>query len=192
VSDTAKAITAGPQMCRQDALHTAPERQVRLTHDSGAGRGSCSRPVQRMCNGVRSTRPRTASIYQSMRRPTPVFRGRLRSAFLLLSLRGWRSQDRGVRVPPSAFHSLPLVQCVRPASVSRRSALRASVFERESPFRTNRPSRRQPQRELPLASPEPEKDVRRTFSEGGRLPLSREAFPRLNATDVKWQQCHLV
>ena len=58
------------------------------------------RAVQRVCNGFRETRPRTASICHSMKKPTPVFRGRLRSTSIPCSLRGWRPQSRGGSSPP--------------------------------------------------------------------------------------------
>lgn len=45
-------------------------------------------PVQRVCNGVRETRPRTASIYQSMKKPTPGFPRAAAIGFASISAQG--------------------------------------------------------------------------------------------------------
>ena len=68
--------------------HRAGTARPPLTH-------SCALEfVQRMCNESRQTPPPSAAIGHEVEKPTRVFRGRLRSAELSNSLRGWRSQER--------------------------------------------------------------------------------------------------
>ena len=55
---------------------------------------SASSFLARICKTFGSRRLETASIGNHAGQPTPIFRGRLRSAFTASSLRGWRSQDR--------------------------------------------------------------------------------------------------
>jgi hypothetical protein len=96
--------------CRRSVL----ENNGRPLSDEGpvdAGHGGCRvacalctpyqvQHVQRVCNESRETRPPSATTCCLARQPTPFYRGRLRSASILLSLRGWRSQERGGSSPP--------------------------------------------------------------------------------------------
>src|SRR5262245_29745938 len=72
------------------------------------------RHVQRCTTDSRrrgTKRPRTAERKKSRPRLTTIFRGRLRSTSFLLSLRGWRSQDRGGSNPPfRTIRKIPLIQ----------------------------------------------------------------------------------
>src|SRR5207247_5382891 len=62
----------------------------------------------RTCKTIDRGGPQPTLIGNNEGQPTPIFWDRLRSAFTACSLRGWRSQDRGVRIPLPHQPSLTL------------------------------------------------------------------------------------
>jgi hypothetical protein len=83
-----------------------------------------------MCNGFPDRRPRSATNDRWARQPTPIFRGRLRSAPISFSLRGWRSQERGGSNPPfrmPSHYSSILYKHIYFFDVAHTRLVRASV-----------------------------------------------------------------